>query len=187
MRASAPRTPVYLDLSIAPRIALDSWLSSPLGKGVRGRLRWHQGPHQRFIQPGGPQYGLGAWPLASDGGDGGDADVYGGLLLVGAVSAGSRSVESAISTGASLALVCRYGNLLALNASFGADGMPRRTMIGSAAYLALQPNWQVDLPIVVLGGTLLVVSALCYFINMATTVAVSRRPATFDIPVAEAI
>ena len=66
-------------------------------------------------------------------------------------------------------------------------GMPRRTMIGSATYLSLQPIWQVDLPMVALGSTLLFISALFYFINMAMTVAASRQPATGGIPVAEAV
>jgi hypothetical protein len=33
--------------------------------------------------------------------------------------------------------------------------MPRGTMIGSATYHSLQPNWQVDLPMAALGGTLI--------------------------------
>jgi cytochrome c oxidase subunit 1 len=69
----------------------------------------------------------------------------------------------------------------------GLMGMPRRTMIGSSTYLGLQSNWQADLPMVALGGTLLFISALFYFINMGLTVAVSHRSATIDIPMAEAI
>jgi cytochrome c oxidase subunit 1 len=40
---------------------------------------------------------------------------------------------------------------------------------------------------VALGGSLLFISALFYFINMALTVALSRRPATIEIPSAEAL
>jgi cytochrome c oxidase subunit I len=69
----------------------------------------------------------------------------------------------------------------------GLMGMPRRTMIGSAAYLSLQPNWQAELPMVALGGTLLFISALFYFLNMAMTVAASRQRAIIEIPLAEAI
>jgi heme/copper-type cytochrome/quinol oxidase subunit 1 len=47
--------------------------------------------------------------------------------------------------------------------------------------------FQVDLPMVALGGTLLFISALFYFVNMAMTVAASRQPATIDIPVTGAI
>jgi cytochrome c oxidase subunit 1 len=69
----------------------------------------------------------------------------------------------------------------------GLMGMPRRTMIGSSAYLALQPNWQAALPLVGLGGTLLFISALFYFVNMAMTVTVSRHPATVEMPAAAAL
>jgi cytochrome c oxidase subunit 1 len=69
----------------------------------------------------------------------------------------------------------------------GLMGMPRRTMIGSATYLGLQPQWQADLPMVALGGTLLFISAVFYFINITMTLVASRRPASVDIPVAEAI
>jgi cytochrome c oxidase subunit I len=69
----------------------------------------------------------------------------------------------------------------------GLMGMPRRTMIGSSSYLALQPNWQAALPLVGLGGTLLFISALFYFVNMAMTVTVSRQPATVEMPAAAAL
>lgn len=69
----------------------------------------------------------------------------------------------------------------------GLMGMPRRTMIGAAAYLALQPDWQAVLPFVGLGGTLLFISAVCYFINIIMTVAASRQPAAVEIPAAEAL
>jgi cytochrome c oxidase subunit I len=69
----------------------------------------------------------------------------------------------------------------------GLMGMPRRTMIGSASYLALQPDWQTILPFVGLGGTLLFISSLCYFINIVMTVAASRQPAAVEIPAAEVL
>jgi cytochrome c oxidase subunit 1 len=69
----------------------------------------------------------------------------------------------------------------------GLMGMPRRTMIGSSSYLALQPNWQAVLPLVGLGDTLLFISALFYFVNMAMTVTVSRQPATAEMPAAAAL
>jgi cytochrome c oxidase subunit I len=68
----------------------------------------------------------------------------------------------------------------------GLMGMPRRTMIGSAAYLALKPDWHTVLPLVGLGGTLLFISSLCYFINIIMTVAASRQPAAVEIPGSEA-
>src|SRR5262249_45260347 len=69
----------------------------------------------------------------------------------------------------------------------GLMGMPRRTMIGSASYLALQPDWQAVLPLVGLGGTLLFISSLCYFINIVMTVAASRQSAGVEIPAAEVL
>jgi cytochrome c oxidase subunit 1 len=69
----------------------------------------------------------------------------------------------------------------------GLMGMPRRTMIGSASYLALQPDWQGVLPLVGLGGTLLFLSSLGYFLNIVMTVATSRQPAAIEIPAAEVL
>jgi cytochrome c oxidase subunit 1 len=69
----------------------------------------------------------------------------------------------------------------------GLMGMPRRTMIGAASYLALRPDWQAVLPLVGLGGTLLFLSALGYFVNIVLTVAASRQPAAVDIPRADAM
>jgi cytochrome c oxidase subunit I len=66
----------------------------------------------------------------------------------------------------------------------GLMGMPRRTMIGSASYLALQLDWHGVLPLVGLGGTLLFISSLCYFLTIVMTVAASRQPAAVEIPAA---
>jgi hypothetical protein len=55
----------------------------------------------------------------------------------------------------------------------GFRGMPRRTMIGQDAYM--QPEWKALLPLVGIGGALLFASAVLYFVNMALTVAASRR------------
>jgi cytochrome c oxidase subunit 1 len=57
----------------------------------------------------------------------------------------------------------------------GLMGAPRRTMLGAAPYL--QPAWKAVLPLVGIGGTVLFVSALLYFLNMALTVWASRQPA----------
>jgi cytochrome c oxidase subunit I len=57
----------------------------------------------------------------------------------------------------------------------GLQGMPRRTMIAQASYL--QAEWKTLLPLVGIGGTVLFVSALLYFLNIVLTVAVSRGPA----------
>jgi cytochrome c oxidase subunit 1 len=53
--------------------------------------------------------------------------------------------------------------------------MPRRTAIGQAAYV--QADWQGLLPLVGVGGALLFLSALLYFLNLVLTVTVSRAPA----------
>jgi len=55
----------------------------------------------------------------------------------------------------------------------GLRGMPRRTMIGHVSYM--QPEWKTLLPLVGVGGAILFVSALLYFLNMALTATASRR------------
>jgi cytochrome c oxidase subunit I len=45
--------------------------------------------------------------------------------------------------------------------------------VGHASYL--QPEWKTLLPLVGIGGALLFVSAMLYFLNMLLTVAASRR------------
>jgi cytochrome c oxidase subunit 1 len=67
----------------------------------------------------------------------------------------------------------------------GMMGMPRRTLIGAAPYL--QPAWRAALPLVGIGGTILFVSALLYFVNMAMTVVASWEPAPAMPAFAEAL
>jgi cytochrome c oxidase subunit 1 len=67
----------------------------------------------------------------------------------------------------------------------GTMGMPRRTMIGSAPYL--QADWQSLLPWVGIGGTLLFISAILYFVNIVGTVAASKEPAAVDVDFADAV
>jgi len=55
----------------------------------------------------------------------------------------------------------------------GLRGMPRRTMIGHVSYM--QPQWKTLLPLVGIGGAIVFLSALLYFLNMVLTVTVSRR------------
>ena len=55
----------------------------------------------------------------------------------------------------------------------GLRGMPRRTMIGHAAYM--QADWKTLLPLVGIGGSIMFLSMLLYFINMVLTVTVSQR------------
>ncbi len=54
----------------------------------------------------------------------------------------------------------------------GMMGMPRRTMIGAAPYV--RDEWRAVLPLVAIGGTVLFVSSLLYFLNVALTVWRSR-------------
>ena len=67
----------------------------------------------------------------------------------------------------------------------GLMGMPRRTMIGAAPYL--QADWKGLLPLVGIGGAIMFLSALLYFLNMAMTVLASRAPAPETPRFAEAI
>jgi cytochrome c oxidase subunit 1 len=55
----------------------------------------------------------------------------------------------------------------------GLRGMPRRTLVSQVSYM--QAEWKTLLPLVGIGGTLLFVSALLYFLNMVLTVVASRR------------
>ena len=64
--------------------------------------------------------------------------------------------------------------------NLGVLGAPRRTMLGAAPYL--RSEWALALRMVGIGGTIVFLSALCYFLNIALTLAVSRAPAP-DMPV----
>jgi cytochrome c oxidase subunit 1 len=66
----------------------------------------------------------------------------------------------------------------------GLRGMPRRTAIGHAAYL--QSDWKALLPLVGVGGALLFISALLYFVNLLLTATVGRGPAPAMLAFAEA-
>jgi cytochrome c oxidase subunit 1 len=57
----------------------------------------------------------------------------------------------------------------------GMLGAPRRTMLGAAAYV--QPEWAAVLPLVAIGGTVLFLSSLLYFFNIALTLVASRATA----------
>jgi len=65
--------------------------------------------------------------------------------------------------------------------------VPRRTMVGSAAYLPLRPDWQALLPLVGIGGVILFTSGLLFFVNIVMTWVAGRRPARVEVPVAEAL
>ncbi len=67
----------------------------------------------------------------------------------------------------------------------GLMGAPRRTPLGSVAYA--QPEWSSALPLVGIGGTVLFLSGLLFFLNMLATIWVSKREVEIEVPFAEAI
>lgn len=67
----------------------------------------------------------------------------------------------------------------------GLLGAPRRTMLGAAAYV--QPEWRTSMALVGVGGTILFVSGLLYFLAIALTLVASRAPAPAVPEFAEAI
>jgi cytochrome c oxidase subunit 1 len=67
----------------------------------------------------------------------------------------------------------------------GLMGMPRRTQISLAPYLTAE--WKALLPLVGIGGVLLFVSAMLYFLNLVLTVVASRTPCAGDVLFAEAL
>ena len=58
-------------------------------------------------------------------------------------------------------------------------------MIGAAPYV--QPEWKPLLPLVAIGGTLLTLSALLYFANLALTLLASRASYRDEVAFAEAM
>jgi cytochrome c oxidase subunit 1 len=69
--------------------------------------------------------------------------------------------------------------------NLGVLGAPRRTMLGAAPYL--RPEWKSDLFWTGIGGAILFVSAVCYFLNLVLTLAASRKPAPAMPGFAEAL
>jgi cytochrome c oxidase subunit 1 len=65
----------------------------------------------------------------------------------------------------------------------GLDGMPRRTAIGLAPYQV--PEWRLSDQLTALGGVLMTISGLLYFIVVVGTI-VRARPARVEFPVAQA-
>ena len=69
----------------------------------------------------------------------------------------------------------------------GILGAPRRTMLGSATYYAMNPEWRLPAMWVGVGGTLLAASLVLYLLEMAMTIWFSREPAEVRIPEARAL
>jgi cytochrome c oxidase subunit 1 len=67
----------------------------------------------------------------------------------------------------------------------GMLGAPRRTMLGAAIYV--QPEWKPLMSLVGIGGTILFLSSLLYFLNIVLTLVASRGPAPAVPEFAEAL
>ncbi len=67
----------------------------------------------------------------------------------------------------------------------GLLGMPRRTMIGAALYML--PGWKVLLPIALIGGLTMFVSAILFFTNMLLTLSKGKPAPNQEIPFAKAL
>jgi cytochrome c oxidase subunit 1 len=67
----------------------------------------------------------------------------------------------------------------------GMLGMPRRSMISLATYV--QPSWRGVMPLVAIGGSVMFLSAMLYFLNLLMTCIASRQPAPEPPAFAEAI
>ena len=69
----------------------------------------------------------------------------------------------------------------------GMLGAPRRTMLGSAAYYALNPEWRPATALVAVGGVVLAASLVLYLVEMAMTIWFSREPADVRVPEARSL
>ncbi len=69
--------------------------------------------------------------------------------------------------------------------NLGLQGMPRRTMISMATYI--QPEWHFQMLLVGIGGSVMFISALLFFLNMILTWTSSRQPAPEPPAFAEAL
>ncbi|MBI2941109.1 MAG: b(o/a)3-type cytochrome-c oxidase subunit 1 [Chloroflexi bacterium] len=65
----------------------------------------------------------------------------------------------------------------------GLLGMPRRTAMSLAPYVL--PEWRGPLLLVGIGGVVLFVSGVLYFLNLGLTLVASRQPAAVEVPLAE--
>lgn len=67
----------------------------------------------------------------------------------------------------------------------GLEGMPRRTMMSLATYV--QPEWRTVMPFIGVGGSLLFLSGMLYFLNLVMTCVASRQPAPAPPAFADAL
>ena len=69
--------------------------------------------------------------------------------------------------------------------SGGLEGMPRRTMMAEAAYS--KPGWELAGIITAVGGTLMFVGAMLFFLVFAMTVSFGKRGESADLPFTETV
>jgi cytochrome c oxidase subunit 1 len=69
--------------------------------------------------------------------------------------------------------------------TLGLLGMPRRTMIGAAPYVL--PEWRLLLPMTLIGGLLMLVSATLFYANMVLTLTSGKPQPNQEIPWAQKI
>ncbi|NJM08477.1 cytochrome C oxidase subunit I [Candidatus Gracilibacteria bacterium] len=67
----------------------------------------------------------------------------------------------------------------------GLRGMPRRTMIGAVPYM--QQEWLQILPMTMIGGLLMFLSAILFYLNMLLTLTASPREEVPAVPFARAV
>jgi cytochrome c oxidase subunit 1 len=67
----------------------------------------------------------------------------------------------------------------------GLRGMPRRTQIGATPYM--QAEWEILLPLTMIGGLLMFLSAIFYYFNMAMTITRGERHNGMEVPFAKAV
>ncbi|MFV9506077.1 MAG: cbb3-type cytochrome c oxidase subunit I [Oscillochloridaceae bacterium umkhey_bin13] len=76
--------------------------------------------------------------------------------------------------------------------TLGLLGVPRRTMVGAAPYMqeaiyAGSAEWKMLLPMTLIGGLLMFVSAILYYTNMLLTITIGKPEPNQQIPWAEKI
>ena len=69
----------------------------------------------------------------------------------------------------------------------GLRGMPRRTMIARAAYLKFEPSWRLPGLMTGVGGSLMFVSAMLFFLIIIMTAFFGKRCVAGDLPLTETI
>ena len=69
----------------------------------------------------------------------------------------------------------------------GLLGMPRRTMMTRAAYVKYEPSWKVPGLLTGLGGSIMFLAAMLFFLIILMTIFFGKQQAAHDIPLTETI